>query len=97
MHDAISKGFAKTTGEIMGWINSDDKHMPWTLHVVGELFRSFPSSEWLTTLFPTCLSPDGYPVSSRPVFPGYTRRAFMHGVNLPGGDWYSEDYIQQEA
>lgn len=97
MYEAISKGFARTTGEIMGWINSDDKHLPWTLHVVGELFRSFPSSDWLTTLFPTCLSADGYPTSCRPAAPGYTRRAFMRGANLPGGNWFSEDYIQQEG
>lgn len=97
MYDAINKGFAMTTGEVMGWINSDDKHMPWTLHTVGELFRSFRQSEWITTLFPTCISSDGFPVSSRPVSPGYTRRAFMRGANLPGGDWHSEDYIQQEG
>src|SRR5262245_25856999 len=27
---ALNKGFAKTTGEIMAWINSDDMYLPWT-------------------------------------------------------------------
>lgn len=25
-YEAINKGFARTTGEIMGWLNSDDKY-----------------------------------------------------------------------
>src|SRR6267154_2378048 len=27
---AINKGFKHTSGEIMAWINSDDKYLPWT-------------------------------------------------------------------
>ena len=41
-YDAINKGFARTSGEVMCWLNSDDKYLPWTLSVVGELFRVFP-------------------------------------------------------
>jgi len=46
--DAINKGFAHTSGEIMGWINSSDLYLPWTLSVVGEVFASFPSVDWIT-------------------------------------------------
>jgi glycosyltransferase involved in cell wall biosynthesis len=28
-YDAINKGFAKVTGDVMAWINSDDKYTPW--------------------------------------------------------------------
>ncbi len=35
---AINKGFAQSRGEVMGWLNSDDKHTPWTLSVVAEIF-----------------------------------------------------------
>jgi len=31
---AINKGFARATGEILGWLNSDDMHLPWTLATV---------------------------------------------------------------
>src|ERR1700674_5632659 len=31
---ALNKGFAQTNGEIMAWINSDDKYLPWTLRTV---------------------------------------------------------------
>lgn len=95
-YDAINKGFACATGEIMGWINSDDKHMPWTLHVVGNIFGSFPAVEWLTTLFPTHLGHDGFPVNTQAV-DGFSRNAFMRGANLPGGGWHAENYIQQES
>jgi glycosyltransferase involved in cell wall biosynthesis len=96
MYDAINKGFAKCTGEVMGWINSDDKLMPWTLEVVGRIGQRFPTVEWLTSLFPTGLGEDGLPASTRAVR-GYTRQAFLRGANLPGGEWFCEDYLQQEG
>ncbi len=46
--DAIDKGFAHTSGEIMGWINSSDLHLPWTLAVVTEIFASRPEVDWIT-------------------------------------------------
>ena len=95
-YHAINKGFDRTSGEIMGWLNSDDKHMPWTLHVVGEIFNGFPDVQWLTTLFPTALGEDGHPSNLRSV-DGYSRDAFWRGANLPGRGWFAEDFIQQEA
>ncbi len=47
MYDAIQKGFSKTTGEIMGWINSDDRYYPKSFFVLAEVFSSFPEVEWL--------------------------------------------------
>jgi glycosyltransferase involved in cell wall biosynthesis len=35
---AIKKGFTKTTGEIMAWLNSDDMYLPGTLSAVAEVF-----------------------------------------------------------
>ena len=46
--DAINKGFRKTSGEIMGWINSSDLYLPWTLTVVREIFASRPEVDWIT-------------------------------------------------
>ena len=39
---AINRGFAKTKGEIMGWLNSDDLLLPYALHRVAEYFNNHP-------------------------------------------------------
>lgn len=48
--DAINKGFANSTGEIMAWLNSDDKYYPWTFDVVSEIFEKFPDVDWIVGL-----------------------------------------------
>jgi glycosyltransferase involved in cell wall biosynthesis len=44
---AINKGFARTTGDIMCWINSSDMYYPWTLATVGQIFSDLPEVEWI--------------------------------------------------
>ncbi|MCP2669696.1 glycosyltransferase [Maricaulaceae bacterium EIL42A08] len=46
--DALNKGFARTEGEIMGWLNSDDMLHPGCLETVERVFRAFPSVAWIT-------------------------------------------------
>jgi len=58
-YDAIQKGFERSSGEIMAYLNSDDLYFPWTLQVVGEIFAKFPSVEWLTTSNVTLTTYDG--------------------------------------
>ncbi len=45
--DAINKGFAGSTGEIMAWINSSDIYYPWTLETVAAIFRDLPQVHWI--------------------------------------------------
>lgn len=37
--EALNKGFQKATGDIIGWLNSDDSYRPGTFHAVAEAFR----------------------------------------------------------
>jgi hypothetical protein len=46
--NALNKGFAQTTGEIMGWINSDDLLFDGSLAFVQRLFAAYPEIEWIT-------------------------------------------------
>jgi glycosyltransferase involved in cell wall biosynthesis len=95
-YDAINKGFARSTGEVMGWLNSDDKHTPWTLSIVAEIFQAFPEIEWLTTLFPLRWDIRGRAVRCSQRH-GFSRSAYMAGENLPIGKWFAPGWLQQES
>ncbi len=95
-YDAINKGFARTSGEIMGWLNSDDLYLPWTLTVVGEVFAGLPQVEWITTAFPLIWDGRGLPIACN-YRPGYSRRGFLRGEYLPTAGGYTTGYIQQES
>lgn len=45
--DGIAKGFAKCTGSIMGWVNSDDVLLPGALDRLAKVFGSFSHVHWL--------------------------------------------------
>ena len=45
---ALNKGFAKATGDLVGWLNSDDLYLPGTLDVVASYFRAHPGKDWVT-------------------------------------------------
>jgi glycosyltransferase involved in cell wall biosynthesis len=40
--DAIAKGFARATGEVITWMNSDDTYAPDALRTVGQFFADHP-------------------------------------------------------
>jgi hypothetical protein len=94
--DGLNKGFARTTGEVMAWINSDDKYCPWCLSVVGEIFGKFPQVEWLTTRYPIHWDAQGRAIRCKELT-GFTKRSYLAGEHLPRPGANSTPFIQQES
>jgi glycosyltransferase involved in cell wall biosynthesis len=46
-YEAIQKGFEKSTGDIMAWINADDKYVPGSFVAVARIMDTFPDVNWL--------------------------------------------------
>jgi len=45
--NALNKGFSHSSGDIMAWINSDDKYTPNSFRLVAEIFDNFPHVMWI--------------------------------------------------
>jgi glycosyltransferase involved in cell wall biosynthesis len=86
VYDALNTGFSQSTGSIMGWLNASDVLHTSGLFVVGSVFASLPSVDWLTGR-PTRLNPNGMTVDIREL-PSWSRYRFLAGANK---------YIQQES
>lgn len=96
LYAAIVEGFSVTSGDIMAWINSDDKYTPWAFSVVAEIFSTFPEIEWLTTAFPLHWDRRGRAVRCA-YAGGFNHQAFLAGANVPSGRWHVGPFIQQES
>lgn len=46
--DAVNKGVAMTSGDVIAWLNADDRYHPGTLRAVGEAFAADPAAMWVT-------------------------------------------------
>jgi hypothetical protein len=86
MYDALNKGFARTSGEIMGWISATDLLHMGALLSVGSVLRDLPQVEWITGR-PSRINEQGQTYDVDPV-PRWSRVRFLAGFNR---------YIQQES
>jgi glycosyltransferase involved in cell wall biosynthesis len=94
--DALNEGFSSSSGEVMGWLNSDDMLTPWALRVVESVFRALPAVEWITTLYPLVMDDQGMVIASRTA-EGYSPEAFYRGRNVPLRPGFYTSVIQQES
>lgn len=86
MYASLNTGFAKSSGEILGWLNDSDKLHSGALSVVGSAFRDLPQVEWITGR-PTGFNEEGMTTLVLDL-PHWSRSRFLAGANR---------YIQQES
>src|SRR5258706_8598329 len=80
MYDALNRGFARSTGEIMGWISATDMLHTRSLFVVGSVFKALPQVEWITAR-PTGFSEEGMAVAGNRIMKSTARFFFLPRAN----------------
>lgn len=77
---AINTGFSRATGEVVGWLNSDDLLLPGSLEAIGRAFED----PGVQAICGWCVTIDeaGQPVSQR-VYPQPTRDVLLKRSFLP--------------
>lgn len=88
-YQAINEGFGHTTGDIMAWLNSDDKHHQGSLHLAAETFLARPDVEWIMGR-PTVWDASGRLLHVVDPLPSWSRRMYLDGR-------YGPPHIQQES
>ena len=94
-YHAIVKGFERSTGEIMAWINSDDFFLAHTFNLIATIMSDHPAVHWVTTSLRLGADREGNILYTAPVA-GYSRESFLDGENTTFR-WPNHGWIQQEA
>jgi glycosyltransferase involved in cell wall biosynthesis len=80
--NAINKGFKKSSGEVVAWLNSDDYYLPGALEKIAQAFNANPIAPFYFA--------DGLRVNERgdkiskffsAIVPAFDKKAFTHGLN----------------
>lgn len=93
---ALNEGFARATGEVLGWLNADDLQLPWTLATLARIFDDLPEVDWVTSRVPIVFAADGTPLLADEI-PGIGPAQFRAGAAVPGAPWRRAHGIQQES
>ena len=76
---ALNLAFAKSSGEILGWLEPGDMLHTNGLYVIGSVFASLPNIEWITGR-PFSFSPNGMPTGVKRL-ERWSRIRFLAGGN----------------
>lgn len=102
--EALNKGFSKATGDILCWLNADDKFHPYALATVAKLFLDLPHVDWMTG-FPSWYNAEGtclneLYIQHTPIFDNYVHDGvYPHFNRWSSTRFASGDFlaIQQES
>lgn len=86
---AIEDGFRHSSGEIMAWLNSDDKYHHNAFYKVAYIFSSFQNLAWIVGR-QTCWDKNGDVSYVNRLLPTYGRESFLRKK-------YNNPHIQQES
>lgn len=64
MYDAINRGWRRSTGDILSWLNSDEQYLPGTLKQVREIFDAQPEIDFVYGNY-IVVDETGKPVAAR--------------------------------
>jgi glycosyltransferase involved in cell wall biosynthesis len=93
--DAIYRGFERSTGEVLAWINSDDYYFPGALAAAGAFFRDNPQTELLIGNS-MVVDEQGRILYARRSFPvTFNRLLYWHwGFSQPATFWRRQPFFE---
>lgn len=77
MYCALSKGLKICTGDIVAYINSDDKYLNGTFNLIKNIFEKFQVVKWLTSQ-PLIVNEENYCIDYKKVF-GFKKNLIKKG------------------